>query len=70
LGCLSFKYLLSFLFHAKIFNCTVPGAIAAISAATQGRFHQSLSQSASFVFLCLKYRYLSFVYKQKFRSSW
>jgi hypothetical protein len=44
----------------------VPGAIAAISAATQGGFHQSLSQSASFVFLCSKYGYLSFVYKQKF----
>jgi hypothetical protein len=70
LGCLSFKYLLSFLFHAKIFNCTVPGAIAAISAATQGGFCQSLSQSVSFVFLCSKYGYLSFVYKQKFRSSW
>jgi hypothetical protein len=40
----------------------MPGAIAAISAATHGGFHRSSSQSASPVFLCLKSGYLSFVY--------
>ncbi len=49
---------------------SVPGAIAAISAANHGRFHWPSSQSASCVFLCLKSRYLSFVYNQKCRSSW
>ncbi len=53
-GCPSFKNLVSFLFHVKMFNCTVLGAIAAIFAATHGRFHQSSSQRASCVFLCLK----------------
>jgi hypothetical protein len=41
-----------------MFNCTVPGAMATISAATHGGFHQSPSQSDSCAFLCLKYRYL------------
>jgi hypothetical protein len=54
----------SFWFHAKMFNCTVPGAIAAISDATHGGFRWSSSQSASCVFLCLKSGYLSFVYNQ------
>ncbi len=40
----------------------MPGAIAAISAATHDGFCQSSSQSASPVFLCLKSGYLSFVY--------
>ncbi len=40
----------------------MPGAIAAISAATHGGFCQLSSQSASPVFLCLKSQYLSFVY--------
>ncbi len=53
-----------------MFNCTVPGASAAISAATHGGFHQLSSQSPSPVFLCLKSRYLSFVYNQKSQSSW
>jgi hypothetical protein len=45
-----------------MFNCTVPGAIAAISAATHGRFHWSPSQSASCQII--------FLYDQKSRSSW
>jgi hypothetical protein len=48
----------------------VPGAIAAIFAAIHSGFHMSSSQSASHVFLCLKSRYLSFVYNQKSRLSW
>jgi hypothetical protein len=52
-----------------MFNCTVPGAIAAISATTMVGFHQSWHQSASLVFLCLKCGYLSFAYNQKSRSS-
>ncbi len=67
-GCPSFTYFASFWFHGKSFNCTVPGAIAAISAATHGRFHQSSSQRASHVFLYLKSRYLSSIYSQKSRS--
>jgi len=47
-----------------MFNCAVPGAIAAISDATHAGFHRSSSQSASCVFLCLKSGYLSFVYSQ------
>ncbi len=50
-------------------HSNVPGAIAAISAATHGGFRQSSSQSPSCVFLCLKSGYLSFVYNQKSRSS-
>jgi hypothetical protein len=42
-------------------SCTVPGAIAAISAATHGGFHASPSQSDSCVFLSLKSGYLPFV---------
>ncbi len=68
--CPSFTYFVSFLFHAKMLNCTVPGAIAAIFAAIHSGFHMSSSQSASHVFLCLKSRYLSFVYNQKSRLSW
>jgi len=48
-----------------MFDCTAPGAIAVISAATHDGFHQSASCSASHVFLCLKSTYLSFVYNQK-----
>jgi hypothetical protein len=53
-----------------MFNCTVPGASVAISAATHGGCHQLSSQSPSPVFLCLKSGYLSFVYNQKSQSSW
>jgi hypothetical protein len=63
-NCPSFTYFVRFWFHAKMFNYTVPGAIVAISAATHGGFHQSSSQSASHVFLCLKSGYLSFVYSR------
>ncbi len=55
-------YFVSFLFHGKIINCTIPGAIAAISAATHGEFCWSSSQSASCVFICLKSGYFSFAY--------
>ncbi len=68
-GCLSFTYFVSFLFHAKMLNCTVHGAIAAISAATHGRNHQSSFLSTSCVILCLRSRYLSFVGNQKSRSG-
>ncbi len=68
--CPSFTYFVSFLFHAKMLNCAVPGAIAVIFAAIHSGFHISSSQSASHVFLCLKSRYLSFVYNQKSRLSW
>jgi hypothetical protein len=50
-------------------NCTVPGAIAAISAATHGGFCWSSSQSPPCVFLCRKSGYLSFVYNQKSQSK-
>ncbi len=50
-------------------NCTVHGAIAAISAATHGRNHQSSFLSTSCVILCLRSRYLSFVGNQKSRSG-
>ncbi len=64
----SFTYFVSFFFHAKKrFSCTLPGAIAAISAATRGRFYWSSSQSASCVFLSVKSGYLSFAYNQKSR---
>jgi len=56
--CPSFTFFVSFLFYAKMFNCTVPGAIAAISAATHGRFHQSSSHRSSPFLLCLKFWYL------------
>jgi hypothetical protein len=41
----------SFLFHAKLFNCTVHGAIAAISIATHGC--QVLLMLKPECFLCL-----------------
>jgi hypothetical protein len=41
----------------------VPGAIAAISAATHGRFHQSSSQRASHVFLYFEIQ-IPFIYLQ------
>ncbi len=68
-GCPSFTYFVSFLFHAKMLNCTVPGAIVAISAATHGRNHRSSFLSTSCVILCLRSRYLSFVGNQKSRSG-
>jgi hypothetical protein len=49
-GCPSFTHFLSFFFRAKMFNCTVPGAI---SPATQVRFCWSWIQSASYVSSCL-----------------
>ncbi len=60
-----FLNFLSFLFHAKMFNSTVPSAISAISPATNGKFCQSSSQRASCVFLCLKSKFHWFVYNQK-----
>jgi hypothetical protein len=66
-GCPSFTHFLSFLFRAKLFNCTVPGAI---SAATEVRFCRSWIQSASYVSSCLKSAYLSLAYNQKSRSCW
>jgi len=65
-----FTCFVSFLLHANTLNCTIPGAFAAISAATHSEFCQSSTQSASHVFLCLKSGYLSFVNNQKSRSSW
>ncbi len=53
-------YFVSFLFHLKMLNYTMPGAIAAISAATPGGFCRSSRECASC--LCLKSRYLSFAY--------
>jgi hypothetical protein len=44
--------------------CTGPSAIAAISAATHGGFHQLSSQSASAVSLCVKSLYLSLAYNK------
>jgi hypothetical protein len=69
-GCPSYTYIVSFWFRPKMFNWTVPGAIAAIFAATHSRLHQSPSQSSSCVFLCVKSWYLSFLWNQKSRSSW
>ncbi len=46
-----FPHIVSFWFHAKMFNCTVPDAIATISAATHGRFRQSRSQSINCIYL-------------------
>ncbi len=68
-GCPPFTYFVSFLFHAKMLNCTVPDAIAAISAATHGGNHRSSFSSTSCVILCLRSRYLSFVGNQKSRSG-
>jgi len=53
-SCPSFACFISFRLHADTLNCTIPGAFAAISAATHGEFRQSSTQSASHVFLCLK----------------
>jgi hypothetical protein len=50
-------------------NCTVPGAIAAISAATHAGNHRSSFSSTSCVILCLRSRYLSFVGNQKSTSG-
>jgi hypothetical protein len=36
-ACPSFTYFVSYWFHVKVFNCTVTGVIAVISAATYGR---------------------------------
>ncbi len=69
-GCQSFAYFVSFLFREKMCNFTVPGAIAAISAATHGGVCWSSRQSPPCVFLCGKSGYLSFVYNQKSQSSW
>jgi len=41
--CPSFSYFVSFLFHLKMLNYTMPGAIAAIFAATPGGFCRSSS---------------------------
>jgi hypothetical protein len=56
-------------FHAKMFNSTMPDAIAAIYAYPPWQVLSVLKQSASCVFFCLKSRYLSFVFNQKSRSS-
>jgi hypothetical protein len=48
----SFTCFVSFRLHANTLNCTIPGAFAAISAATHGEFRRSSTQSASHVFLC------------------
>ncbi len=53
-GSSSFTYFVSFWFYAKMFDCTVPGANAAISTATHGTFCWLSSQSALCVFLCLR----------------
>jgi len=63
--CPPFTYVVSFSFHGKMCNSELgPGAIAAISAATHGGFHQLSSQSASAVSLSVKSGYLSFVYNK------
>ncbi len=67
--CPVFTYLASLLFHEKRLNCTVPGATAASSASTHGRFNLLLSHSPSHVFLCLKLGYLAFPYNQRTDSS-
>jgi hypothetical protein len=51
-------------------NCTVPGAIAAISIATHGGFFRSSTQSAYCVFACSNSGYLPFSYNQKPSLSW
>ncbi len=53
LGCPSLTYFVSSLFHAKMFNCIVPGAKATLSAATHGGFLWSSSQSPSCIFKCV-----------------
>jgi hypothetical protein len=65
-GCPPFHIFCKLLLPCK----NVPGAIAAISAGTHGEFWVYSSQSASCVFLCLKFKCFSFVYNQKSRSSW
>lgn len=46
-----------------MFNYIIFGAIVAIYVATHGKFHQSSSQSASYVFLCLTFEFLFFMIK-------
>ncbi len=60
--CPILTYLASFLFHEKVSNCTVPGAIGASSATTHDGFRLSTSQSASPIFLCLKSGSLGFTF--------
>lgn len=60
--CPVLTYLASFLFHEKVSNCIVLGAIAASSATTHDGFRLSTSQSASPIFLCLKSGYLGFTF--------
>ncbi len=62
-NCPSFICFVSLGFHAKMFNYIIFGAIVAIYVATHGKFHQSSSQSASYVFLCLTFEYLFFMIK-------
>ncbi len=63
--CPPFTYVVSFSFHGKMCNSELgPGAIAAISAATHGGFHQLSSQSASAVSVSVKSGYLAFVYNK------
>ncbi len=55
--CLALTYLTSLLFHEKLFNFTLPGAMAAAFAQTHKGFCQLTSQSAFCIFLCLKSGY-------------
>jgi hypothetical protein len=56
------KYLASFVFHEKMCNCIVPGAIGATSAFTHVGFLSSCQSASPPVFLCLKSGYLAFTY--------
>jgi hypothetical protein len=47
-------YLTSLLFHEKLFNFRLPGAMSATFAHTHKGFCQLTSQSAFCIFLCLK----------------
>ncbi len=53
----SLTYLTSLLFHEKLFNFTLPGAMAATFTHTHEGFCQLTSQSAFCFFLCLKSGY-------------
>ncbi len=51
--CPALTYLASFLFHEKLSNCAVPGAMEANFTPTHGGLYRSWSQSPSCISLCL-----------------
>ncbi len=68
-GCRALTLSLELFIHEKMFNCNVPGAIAASFTATHGGFCGSSSQSACCVILCLKLGKFTLTRHEKFKSS-